>query len=135
MRRVPPGCRAILSAENFEGPCCLGITGPSLASFQSGGGMDGEKLFEEGLRRSRWTALAGSFGTSRTLQGCSQAEFGPVWVGLTAKSTKWMKDSDLTGVIYLPPMKSALGNLWSRLMAVRSRCPVVRLYGGSAKRP
>jgi hypothetical protein len=31
-------------------------------------------------------------------------------------------------------MKLALGNLWSRLMAVRSRCPVVRLYAGSAKK-
>ena len=31
-------------------------------------------------------------------------------------------------------MKSVLGNLWSRLMVVRSRCPVVKYYAGSVKK-
>ena len=66
---------------------------------------------------------------------CSQAKSGALWLRFERKINRMDEGQRSDGSVISSPMKLALGNLWSRLMAVRSRCPVVRHFAGSMKTP
>ena len=65
----------------------------------------------------------------------SQAKSGTLWIKFERKINRMDEGQRSDGSVISSPMKLALGNLWSRLMAVRSRCPVVRHFAGSTKNP